>query len=754
MRICMQMIFVNERSHSSTPSFHLSNSRISYIFRVMEELNILEHLYFGKAIHHQASFDYLIEREARPSNNQIVGSQLTSLEHIRQELPVYGTTDFRLPAVELTYSSNDRISHFEYLGYTLENGKTESETLPMLSAEIEEAESLIIHTKDRYSDLNIDLIYTIFKDSDAISRRQVIKNEGEDTVAINRLMSLSLDFDHDQFDLIHLHGAWARETHVERASLIKGIQQFSSTRGASSHQHNPFLALVSPDATELAGEAFGFNLIYSGNFLSQIEVDTYNVTRVSMGINPYQFKWQLKAGDIFETPEAVLVYSDAGLNGMSQTFHQLYLTHLVDGGPRPDEAPVLINSWEANYFNFDEEKIIEQARVAKSLGIDLFVLDDGWFGQRDTDNGSLGNWTADERKLPNGIKGLADKIHELGMDFGLWFEPEMLSTDTPLFEQHPDWILGHPEKNISHGRNQYVLDFTNQAVIDEIFNQMDVILSADYVDYVKWDMNRYISEAYSQHLASDQQGEVFHRYILGVYQLLRRFRQAFPNILLETCAGGGGRYDAGMLKYARQNWISDDTDAVERLKIQYGASMVYPISTMGTHVSEVPNHQVGRMTSWKMRKDVALFGTFGYELDITKLDEAEKDIVKEQIVEFKRYQALIHHGKFYRLSSPFESDQTAWMVVSQDQTDAIVGVYTTRAVPNKPYQKVKLTGLNPDFKYRVKETTVVETNHRFGDDLMQIGLLLNTNQNAPKQSTNNEVSHSEYKSRLFYLKAR
>ena len=593
----------------------------------------------------------------------------------------------------------------------------------------------------------VELVYTIFEDYPVITRRVEISNQGQQTVSIEQLASMSLDLPTEQWEWLHLTGAWARETQVERSPLIKGVQAISSTRGASSHVHNPFLALCPPSTTEFSGEVIGLSLIYSGNFSGQIEVDSYGVTRVQLGINPYQFRWQLSPGEHFETPEAVMVYSEHGLNGMSQTFHHFYQHHLVNPLWAQKERPILINNWEATYFNFDEEKILEIVDSVAEVGVELFVLDDGWFGHRDSDNSSLGDWVVDERKLPSGLKQLSDNIHERGLQFGLWFEPEMVSKGTALYQQHPEWVIGQPQKRISHGRNQFVLDFSRVEVVDAIFEQMRKILDTAKIDYVKLDMNRYISEAFSTSLPAHRQGELSHRYILGVYDLYQRLVTAYPELLIESCAGGGGRFDPGLLYYAPQTWASDDTDAVERLKIQYGASMVYPLAAIGSHVSEVPNHQVARMTSLKTRGDVALFGTFGYELDSTKLSPDEKEEVKEQILLAKQYRSLIQNGTFYRLQSPFESNEVAWMVVSHDQKEALVGYYQILAKPNPGYQRVKLQGLHPDYLYRMDQGGA-----RFGAELQSIGLLLGGNYMGREQDYWSREMAGDFSSKLIYIK--
>ncbi len=564
-----------------------------------------------------------------------------------------------------------------------------------------EADTLEIDLFDKVLQCQLTLTYTIYQDRNVISRHARFVNIGKEDYFLDQAMSMSLDLPDDQFEMIHLQGAWAREGHLEKKRLSKGIQSIYSNRGASSHVFNPFLALKRFQTDEQKGEVYGFSLVYSGNFLAQVEVDTYNVSRVTMGINPFQFKWKLAAGESFQTPECIMVYSDHGLNGMSQTFHKLYRDRLARGYWRDKTRPILINNWEATYFDFNEDKVLQIAKTAKDLGIELFVLDDGWFGKRDDDSSSLGDWFEYEEKLPNGIEGLAEKVEELDMRFGLWFEPEMVCKDTRLFEEHPDWIIATPNRRVSHGRNQFVLDFSRCEVVDHLFNLMDQIISKSKISYIKWDMNRHITEAFSQALPTDQQGEVYHRYILGVYDLYERLIEKYPEILFESCAGGGARFDPGMLYYAPQTWTSDDTDAVERLKIQYGTSMIYPLSSIGSHVSDIPNHQVGRMTPIDTRAAVAYFGTFGYELDITKLSDQEKGQVREQVAFFKENRKLIRNGEFHRLLSPFDDNITAWMVVSEDKTEALVGYYKVLAKPNEPYQRIKLTGLDPNQLYQV-----------------------------------------------------
>lgn len=731
--------------------FHLSNGKISYIFRVMEKTNILEQLYFGKYVDYYEHYDFLIEREIRTGNNLVEGDYLTSLEHIKQEMPVYGTTDFRYPALEVSYPEGDNISQFEYHSHRVSKGKQKVKGFPSSFAFEDEVEVLTIILKDKYSELFLEADYCLYSNFPIITRQNRMVNKGKEQVILKNIMSLNLDILNNNYEWIHLDGAWARERHLKRNIIQSGVQNISSTRGASSHTYNPFMAIMESNATEHYGEVFGVSLIYSGNFLAQIERDNFEILRIQIGINPFQFAWKLEPNHQFVTPEALLSYTTHGLNEMSQVFHEFIKRHIIDSKWKIQPRPILINNWEATYFNFDEDKIMEIAKIAKDVGIDLFVLDDGWFENRDNDNGSLGNWKVDKRKLPNGLNHLSKKLHDIGLQFGLWIEPEMVSKNTKLYQTHPEWVIGNPNKNISHGRNQYVLNFAIPEVVDAIFKQLDDILSITAIEYIKWDMNRYISEAYSTWLSPDRQGELFHRYILGVYSLYEKIIEKYPNVMIESCAGGGGRFDLGMLYYSPQIWASDNTDAIERLKIQYGTSMIYPLSAIGAHVSEVPNHQVGRTTSLKTRSNVAMFGTFGFELDITKLNSFELSTIKDEVDKFKTFQQLIHTGIFYRLSSPFENDNTAWMVVSKDRNEALVGIYEPMAKPNHYYRRLKLQGLDSHKKYHYQ---LFNRSHmRYGRDLLNIGLLLNDNFISRANEYWSQEKQGDYASWVIHLTA-
>ena len=727
--------------------FHLYNEKISYILTVLEN-GQLGHLYFGKRLKDRESFAHMLNFRARPMSVCAFEHNLDfSMEHIKQEYPVYGAGDMRYPAIEVQQENGSRISEFIYQGHRIYKGKPELEGLPATYVEQDdEADTLELYLKDQLTGTEMILFYTIFVNVPAIARSAKIMQTGEEEIVLNRVMSVSVDFPDKEFEMIELTGAWSRERSVKIRKLEHGTQSVYSMRGCSSHHYNPFLALKRRETTEGNGEVYGFSLVYSGNFLAQADVDTYDTTRITMGIHPDTFSWTLKKGESFQTPEAVLVYSDQGLNGMSQAYHTLYRSRLAKGYWRDKERPILINNWEATYFDFDEEKIVSIVKTAKSLGVELFVLDDGWFGERNDDTRSLGDWYPNLEKLPDGITGIAKRVEAEGMKFGLWFEPEMVNKNSRLYREHPDWILGDKGRRLSHGRNQYVLDFSRDEVVDAIFGQMYKVLSEAPISYVKWDMNRSMSEVYSAGVGSGDQGKVLHRYILGVYRLYDMLTKAFPKILFESCASGGGRFDPGLLYYAPQCWTSDDTDAVERCKIQYGTSLVYPVSSMGSHVSAVPNHQLLRNTSLEMRANVAYFGTFGYELDPNRLTEEEKEEVKEQIGFMKKYRRLIQFGTFYRLVSPFEGNEMAWMVVSEDQRNAIVGYYRILQTVNGPYRKIRLQGLDPDKIYHVSR---IEED-LYGDELLWYGLDVSDASSGENREEYNG-RNGDYQSKLFLL---
>jgi alpha-galactosidase len=553
-------------------------------------------------------------------------------------------------------------------------------------------------------------------------------------LTIRTAMSLVLDLPDADWTAVHLAGEWAREAHLTEAPLRPGRTSIASTRGASGAAHNPFVALRRTTTDETAGEAIGCSLVYSGNFLAEIEVEPFGTVRLRLGIEPDTFAWRLEPGGSFTTPEAVVAWTDRGLGGLSHAFHDVYGSRLARGPWRDRPRPILLNSWEGAYFDFDQERIVAMATAARDLGIELFVLDDGWFGHRDADDSSLGDWVADRRKLPDGIDGLARRVTDLGIGFGLWIEPEMVSTNSDLYRGHPDWTIGIAGRPRTESRRQLVLDMGRPEVVDHLAGQLGEILAAAPISYVKWDMNRTLTEPGSGALPPDRQGEVFHRHILGVYELYRRLTTRFPEVLFESCASGGGRFDPGLLAFAPQAWTSDDTDAIERLEIQWGTSLVYPPSSIAAHVSGVPNHQTGRVTPLATRAAVAFFGTFGYELDPVAMTDADRAAVRDQVGFYKRYREVLQFGRFHRLERPFTGGarHAAWMTVAPDRTLALVGVYGILNRPNPGNRRVCLRGLDPDREYRVTAwpdlgddpLTAPNLGAHVGADLMANGLML------------------------------
>ena len=733
--------------------FHLHNKNISYLMKILRN-GQLGQLYFGEEIPSERNHDYLVEECYRPTSTYVFENEYGfSLEHLRQEYPSYGTTDYRLPAFEILQQNGSRITNFVYESHKIFSGKPKLSGLPATYTESEnEAETLEITLRDSVLNVEMILRYTIFENFDAIARSVEFKNCGEKSCHLTRAMSMSIDFPNADFDFVQFSGWWSRERQRKVRRLEQGIQSVGSLRGQSSHVHNPFVILKRPNADEFQGEAFGFSFIYSGNFLMQAEVDTFDVTRFSAGINPFQFDWLLKPQESFQTPEVVMVYSNEGLNKLSQNYHELYRTRLARGFWRDKVRPILINNWEATYFDFTEEKLLAIAEKAKSAGVEMFVLDDGWFGSRTQETSGLGDWWANKNRLPEGVKGLAEKINKIGLKFGLWVELEMTNKDSELYRNHPDWILHVPERRTSHGRKQYVLDFSCKEVVNYIHDLIAKILRDAPIDYIKWDMNRSITECFSVAYPAEQQGEIFHRYILGVYDLYERLTSEFPNILFESCASGGGRFDAGLLYYAPQAWTSDDSDAVERIKIQYGTSYCYPISSMGAHVSITPNHQLFRMTPLKLRGDVAYFGTFGYELDLAKLSDKEFEQVKKQIEFMKEYRGLIQQGKFYRLKSPFDGNIAAWQIVSADKKKSVIGYYKILNDVCSPYRRLKLCGLDESNSYKIKVDNEISAGEFLGGELMKIGLT--TTDFSCGEASHEEGKHcTDFWSRIYILEA-
>jgi len=700
--------------------FHLQGKNTSYVMQVIRD-GYLAHLYWGKRINKYRGSNKIIFMDRGFSPNPDDKDRTFSLDTIPQEYQAFGNGDFRIPAYQVRLTGGSRISDLRYKSYKLYKGKPKLEGLPATYVNnSDEAETLEILMEDEVIGLEVTFNYTLFKELDVITRSVKFTNSGKEDLRLLRALSMSIDFREDNFEMISLYGAHNNEKNIERRKIASGVQLIDSCRGASSPQQAPFLALVRKDTNEDSGEVYGFNLVYSGNFTAQVQVDPYKNTRVSMGINPFDFSWKLEVNESFQTPEVVMVYSENGIGEMSRIYHKLYRQNLCRGNFKNKVRPILINNWEATYFDFDEEKIENIAKEGRELGIELFVLDDGWFGRRDDDNSSLGDWIVDKRKLPNGLEKLANKITSAGMEFGIWFEPEMVSIDSNLYRQHPDWCIHVPNRPYTLGRNQLVLDLSRDEVCDYIVQSVSNILSSAPITYVKWDMNRHITDVGSKFLPYDRQEEVSHRYILGLYKIMEELVGKFPDVLFESCSSGGGRFDAGMLYYMPQTWTSDNTDAICRTKIQYGTSLVYPAITMGAHVSTVPNHQVGRITPIETRGHVAMTGNFGYELDLTKLTSEEKEMVKEQVKLYKEIRETIQFRELYRIFNPFEGNEAAWNFVSKDKSEFIATYVRVLSVPAAPIRTIKFKGLNPDYDYKE-----VSTGEIFGgDELMNAGITI------------------------------
>ena len=727
--------------------FHLQTANTSYIFQILENGGAGQ-LYYGAKIPVKAAYTNLASREEHDCTNTLTVDQSDfQLELIKQEYAGLGKGDYRYPAYQITYPNGSRTSEFEYTGYEVADGKERLKNMPSaFDDQGDDSQTLTVTFKDELANLVLQLHYTVFEKEDVIVRSATFINHGQEAVTLDRALSLQLDLPDHDYDMLQFSGSWARERHLIRTPLRSGIQSIGSLRVASSHQQNPFFALARPHTDNHQGAAFGFNFIYSGNFIDSVEVDQFDTTRVLVGINPDDFGWKLANGESFQTPEAVMTYTSDGLNQMSQQLGAFYQDHLINQHFAHQDRPILINNWEATFMDFNEAKLMKIVDQADKLGIEMFVLDDGWFGHRDDDKSSLGDWFVDQKKFSNGISGFADRVHDKGMKFGLWFEPEMISIDSKLYEKHPDWMIATPGRQGTPARNQYVLDMTRQEVVDYLFEHMSAIIKQTKLDYIKWDMNRNITEMYGAKLPADQQLEFPHRYILGVYQLYARLTEAFPKVLFESCASGGGRFDLGMMYYAPQAWCSDDTDAVERIKIQDGTSYGYTQNMWGAHVSAVPNDQVGRLTSLDTRAAVAYFGDFGYELDITKMAADELATIKKQVAFYKQYRHLFQFGKFYRLHNPDTNNDNVygWQVVNEDRSEAILTRFQILNGANPAYIRVYFAGLDPEATYTVNDGE----EHFSGAELMNAGYFVPRIMDRTKP----EKDPSDFSSRLFIAK--
>ena len=700
--------------------FQIETADTMYQMKV-DAFGVLNHLWYGAKT--GCVMDYLLDYPDVGFSGNIYEAEnqrTYSLDTLPLEYASGGVGDFRVPAISVTHENGSCALDLRYQEYHIVKGKYHIPGLPAVYAAEDKADTLEIVLKDTATDVKVILKYGVLEQENVITRSVVVCNQGKTPVILNRVHSLCMDIPYGDWEWIHFHGRHTKERQVERAALIHGIQESSSGRGMSSHQQNPTVLLCERNTTENYGFCMGAALLYSGGFQTQIERDQLDQTRIVMGIHPDTFAWHLEEGDSFYAPEVMLSCSDKGFAELSHRFHHVIRNNVCRGKYKLSPRPVLINNWEATYFDFNSTKIEEIARQASELGIDMMVLDDGWFGKRDSDCSVLGDWRVNEKKLQGGLGRLIGRINDLGMKFGIWMEPEMVSEDSELYRSHPEWAIRIPGRAPMRGRYQLALDMSNPEVIRYLHRVISKILRENNIEYVKWDINRSICDWYTPTLPERRQLELPHRYILGLYELLERLTGEFPDILFEGCCGGGGRFDAGMLYYCPQTWCSDDTDAHERTVIQYGTSFFYPISTVGSHVSAVPNHQTGRMTSIQARGAVAMAGSFGYELDLNTLSEEEKQEVKEQVKTYKRYQDLIYNGLYYRVCDPMAGKLSVWEFVAKDQSEVLVQGVVYRAEPNELRKRVRLTGLAEEAEYQVEGEETVYT----GAALMAGGILL------------------------------
>lgn len=700
--------------------FNLETENTLYQMKV-DRFGVLNHLWYGEKT--DCCMDYLLDYpDAGFSGNiyEAENERTYSLNTLPQEYSTSGVGDFRISAISVTHEDGSNALDLRVREYQIKKGKYEIPGLPAVYAKEDEAETLEITLKDTATEAEVILKYGVFEKEDVITRSVVVKNSGKTPIVINKVHSMCLDIPYGDWEWMHFYGRHTMERQAERVPVLHGISESSSSRGTSSHHQNPAVLLCEKDCTETNGHCIGAALMYSGGFQAQVEKDQLEQVRLVMGIHPDTFEWTLEAGEAFYTPEVILSCSTTGFVKLSQNFHHIIRNHVCRGTYQLSSRPVLINNWEATYFDFNEEKILNIARQASKLGIDMMVLDDGWFGKRDDDCSGLGDWFVNEKKLNGGLKALVEKINAMGMKFGLWFEPEMVSEDSDLYRNHPDWAIQIPGRKPMRSRYQLVLDMSNPEVVDYLYGVMSAILRENHIEYVKWDMNRSISDWYTATLSRGRQMEMPHRYVLGLYELLEKLTSEFPDVLFEGCSGGGGRFDAGMMYYCPQIWCSDDTDAHERTFIQYGTSFFYPTSTVGSHVSAVPNHQTGRITSIETRGVVAMAGSFGYELDLNQLSEEEKAVVAKQVTHYKEYQSLIYNGDYYRLANPFEDGMSAWSWISEDKKTILVQGVLFRAKPNVLRKTLRLMGLEAKKNYKIAGTEEVYT----GVALMSGGVLL------------------------------
>lgn len=685
--------------------FTLQTKNTTYQMQV-DRYGFLLHLYYGKKT--DTCMDYLLTYYDRgfSGNPYDAGEDRTySMDTLPQEFPCYGNGDFRSTAFAVENADGSMSCDLRYKSHKIFDGKYNLEGLPAVYASEEEAQTLEILMEDPVTGVKVVLLYGVLPAQDIITRSVSVKNESSGKIYLNKIESASLDFLYGDYELLTFYGRHAMERNVQRVPVVHGTQKIGSVRGTSSHQYNPMMILAEKETTEDKGNCYAMSFVYSGCFQGEVLKDQLNQTRMMLGLQEEAFRYPLETGEMFQAPEVILSYSSEGMNRLSQNLHHCIRQHICRGKYKEETRPILINSWEAAYFDFTGDTIYELAKAAKEVNIDMLVMDDGWFGKRDDDNSGLGDWFVNEKKLGGTLGNLIKRINDLGVKFGIWIEPEMVSEDSDLYRKHPDWALTVPGRNPVRSRNQLVLDFSRKEVVDEIYDQICKVLDQGNIEYVKWDMNRSLMDVYSA--TTKDQGRVLHDYVLGLYDFLERLVQRYPNLLIEGCSGGGGRFDAGMMYYTPQIWCSDNTDAIDRLRIQYGTSFGYPVSVVGSHVSAVPNHQTGRKTPLHTRGVVAMSGTFGYELNLMKLSEEEKQEIREQIEEYKRYAPIIQNGLYYRLSNPTTEEICAWEFVHTDekeQSKVLLNIVMQVIHGNMTVNYVKLQGLEETAVYREEKS--------------------------------------------------
>lgn len=691
------------RIDETAKTFTLDTVKSTYQMKVDTQGNLL-HTYYGVRVH-GTDFSYLITPADRGFCGQPAGcgnDRTYSMDCYPLEYPVHGNGDYRIKALRAGIAGEVPALDLRYHSSGVTAGKYTLPGLPAMFAGEgdEDVQTLSVVLKDLYEEIYVTLLYGVFEKMNIITRAAVIENKGNKPLCIRRAMSMALDFSENDKEIIHFYGKHAGERQFERTDLLHGISEVASTRGMSSHQHNPFVILCERQTTERTGECCGISLLYSGGFRIQAEVDQIDQLRIVCGMDDEEFEWTLAGGEAFATPEAAMCFTDKGLADLSGDIGAAFRTNLIRSIWKDKRRPLLVNNWEATYFDFTGEKLLEIAGQAAEIGLDMLVLDDGWFGKRDSDNTGLGDWRVNEAKLGCTLRELVDKVNEMGLSFGIWMEPEMVSEDSDLYRAHPDWALTIPGRDPVRSRNQLVLDLSRKDVIGYLKGVIDDLMQSADIAYIKWDMNRSLENIYSALEPSLSQGAVRHKYVLGLYELLEHLTGGYPDVLLEGCSGGGGRFDAGMLYYVPQIWCSDNTDAIERLRIHYGTSFGYPMSAVAAHVSACPNEQNGRQTPFKTRGVCAMQGSFGYELDLNALSPEDTEEAKKQIALYKEHYALFQKGSYYRLSSPFENRGfTAWSYVSGDRSEASVSVVFTDLYGNPKPQRVRLAGLDEDALY-------------------------------------------------------